>query len=116
VFYHLLNFENTVSNVSRKSVRLRHLVKSMFELCQAHLELDADGHQRLYFREALADFNQMHAKITEWLYQEFLRQIFGKREYMSCIFFIERISLKNFKDKNPNKSIEDQGNAETTER
>ena len=56
----------------------------IFEFCQAMLETDPDGRQRLYFREPVAYFSdinnrgggaekeQIHQRIIEWLYQEFL--------------------------------------------
>lgn len=58
VFYNLLQPQDLVANVQRTSDKLRKLVYGLFELAQTRIELDPDGHQRLYFREPIADFNQ----------------------------------------------------------
>jgi len=77
LFYHLLQCDEIVQSVTRTSLKLRHLVISIFQLSQAYIETDTDGRQRLYFWEPPADFNgQSEAKqrrIMDWLYNEFIR-------------------------------------------
>ena len=88
------------------------LVYFMFELSQARLELERDGRQRIYFRERSGDFNhdreQLHQRIISWLYGEFLRQIFGQRDKVSCVHFLEKISCKFHKNRDPNKICVDE--------
>lgn len=49
----------------------------------------------------------MHNKVLEYIYQEFLQQLFNNRKEISCIQFIERISCKYNKNKDPNKIVEE---------
>ena len=106
-FYHLVHNEDIIANVKRNSKKLKLLVYCMLELAQAQLRTDPDDRQRVYFREPAADFNdrseQTYRQLLAWLYQEFQRQIFGSRSEISCIMFIERISCKFSKNKDPNK-------------
>ena len=72
----------------------------VFEFAQARLQSDPiDGRQLLWFREPLAYFTDydkedVHRRIIEWLYNEFLSQVFGLRQWLSATQFIERIGCK----------------------
>mmetsp|Transcript_4061 Transcript_4061/g.6075 ORF Transcript_4061/g.6075 Transcript_4061/m.6075 type:complete len:113 (-) Transcript_4061:249-587(-) len=91
---------------------LKSLMISIFHLSQAYIETDSDGKQRLYFWEPPADFNGRNEakqnRILEWLYHEFNQQIFGPRQELSCIQFIDRISCKFNKSQNPNKQSDEE--------
>ena len=103
MFCHLLDCDRLVQKIQRKSAKLRQFLQYIFEFCQSTLESDPDDRQRLYFREPIAYFNnedeQLHQKIIEWVYQEFLKQIFGSVNEVSCIQFIERIACAHVKQK-----------------
>ena len=78
LFYHLMHGDGIVSKVTRKSKKLRQLMYYIFEFAQSRLDVDADGKQCLWFREPLAYFTDydkedVHRRIIEWLYQEFLQ-------------------------------------------
>lgn len=120
LFYHLINGEKIAESVPKNSKKLKQLMLYIFEFCQATLESDPDGRQRLYFREPVAYFSdinnrgggaekeQIHQRITEWLYQDFLWQLFANRESLSCIQFIERLACKFSKDRDPNRIEDDE--------
>jgi len=96
--------DELVGTVKKRSKRLKRLIYYMFEMSSAHLNTDTDGRKRMYFSELASDEGEeTHQRLLAWLYYEFRRQIFGRRTEMSCIMFIERISCKFNKNKDPNK-------------
>lgn len=71
LFYHLLNDDDIIGHIHRHCKRLKRLLFIMFELAQAHLELDVDGRQRIYFREGNSEYDHTYLRLLNWLYTEF---------------------------------------------
>jgi hypothetical protein len=90
LFYHLVHGDNIVAKVKRDSKKLRQLMHYVFEFAQARLQSDPiDGRYLLWFREPLAYFTDydkedVYRRIIEWLYNEFLTQIFGGLQWLSA--------------------------------
>lgn len=84
ILYHLMHQDDVTGNVRKESKNLKKLMYTLFELSQGRLKTDADGEQRFYFRESGSDEGK-HAILIDWLFDEFKRQVFGRRQGISCV-------------------------------